>query len=233
MKKVIVNKQEKFYWEKGDMHTKNGVFKEKDIIDKDIIDTKNGKFTVLESNFLDKIEKIQRGPAIMVKKDIGSILANVDINKDSIVVDAGAGCGVLSSFLSRHVKKVIAYENNPEFFKIASRNIEFLDIKNIQLKEKDIYQGIDERNLDLVTLDLKEPSLVLKHAQVSLKKSKYLVAYLPNISQVIALVRETDGFFTERIIETIERDWIIDEKRARPKNIILGHTGFLVFLRKI
>ena len=113
MKKVVVSRDEKFYWDKGDLHTKNGVFREQDIKERSIIETKTGKFAVLEANFLDKIEKITRGPAIMVKKDIGAILANVDLNKSSIVVDAGAGCAVLSSFLSRFVKKVISYENNP------------------------------------------------------------------------------------------------------------------------
>ena len=74
---------------------------------------------------------------------------------------------------------------------------------------------------------------MLRHALKSLKKGKYIVSYLPNITQVISLIKNADGFFVERIIENIERDWIIDDIRARPKNIILGHTGFLVFMRKI
>ena len=233
MKKIITNKEEKYYWNKGDFHTKNYMFKEEDIKNKNIIETKTGAYYILDANFQDKIEKILRGPAIMVKKDIGAILSNVDIDKNSTALDAGIGSGMLSIFLSKFVKKVIAYENNSGFLNIAEKNLESLGIKNVTIKNKDIYSGISEKNLDLITLDLKEPSLVLKHALNSLKKGKYLVSYLPNITQVINLVNKADGFFVERIIENIEREWIVDEKRARPRNIILGHTGFLVFLRKI
>ncbi len=233
MRKIITNKEEKYYWDKGDLHTKSGMFKEEDIKNKSIIELKGDKFFVLDANFQDRTEKILRGPAIIVRKDIGAILAHVDIDKYSTVLDAGIGSGMLSIFLSKFVKQVIAYENNKDFLNIAKKNIESLNIKNINLKEKDIYSGIDGKNLDLITLDLKEPSLVLKHALKSLKKGKYLVSYLPNITQVIALINNANGFFVEKVLENIEREWLIDERRARPKNIILGHTGFLVFMRKI
>lgn len=233
MKKIITNKEEKYYWDKGDLHTKNGMFQEKDIKNKSVVELKGEKYYVLDANFQDKIEKISRGPAIIVKKDIGIILSNTDIDKNSIVLDAGIGSGMLSVFLSKFVKQVIAYENNKEFINIAKRNIELLNVKNIKIKENDIYKGISEKNLDLITLDLKEPSLALKHALKSLKKGKYLVSYLPNITQVITLINNADGFFIEKVLENIEREWLIDERRARPKNIILGHTGFLIFMRKL
>ncbi|MAG48080.1 hypothetical protein CL617_05740 [archaeon] len=235
MKKIIVNDKEKFYWSKGDLHTKYGVFKENDIKRNKILKNKKGeKFFVVDSVFQDQVDKISRGPAVMVKKDIGAILSNVDIDKNSITVDAGLGCGVLSSFLSKFVKKVISYEINEDFLKIAEKNIKEFNIKNIQIKNNDIYKGISEKNLDLITLDLKEPWNVLKHACKSLKNGKYLVVYSPNITQVIKLVKEAkDLFYVEKVLENIEREWIIDDLRARPKNMILGHTGFLVFLRKI
>ena len=45
----------------------------------------------MEKNFLQKIEKIRRGPAIIQKKDIGIILAYTSIDKNSLVLDAGSG----------------------------------------------------------------------------------------------------------------------------------------------
>ena len=144
----------------------------------------------MEKSFLDKIEKIRRGPAIMQKKDIGIILTYTSINKDSIILDAGTGSGVLSSYLSQFVKKVYTYEKDKRFIKIAEDNFKFLKIKNIELKNKDIYEGIKEKNLDLITLDLQEPWKVLKHAEKALKENGYLTTYLPNITQVIEFVKK-------------------------------------------
>ena len=40
------------------------------------------------------------------------------------------------------------------------------------------------------------------------------------------------NFYVQKVSETIEREWIIDELRSRPKNTGILHTGFLVFIRK-
>ncbi len=57
-------------------------------------------------DFFKKTKSLKRGPAIMLEKDIGIILANTDINKSSIVLDADSGSGVTSIFLAKFVKKV-------------------------------------------------------------------------------------------------------------------------------
>ena len=180
------------------------------------------------------LKKIKRGPAIIIAKDIGIILSNSDIDKNSIVLDAGSGCGILSINLAKFVKKVYSYEINKNFLNIAKYNAKLFNVNNIIFKNKDIYKGISEKNLDLITLDLQEPWKVLKHAKKALKKNKQLVAYLPNITQVIELNKRLDkNFKLEFVKEVIERNWIIDERRARPENIIMGHTGFLIFIRKV
>ena len=51
----------------------------------------------------------------MLEKDIGIILANTDINKNSIVLDAGSGCGVTTIFLAKFVKKVYSYDIRKDF----------------------------------------------------------------------------------------------------------------------
>ncbi|MBS3140929.1 methyltransferase domain-containing protein [Candidatus Woesearchaeota archaeon] len=189
----------------------------------------------MEKNFLEKLEKIKRGPAIIQKKDIGIILSYTSIDKDSIVLDAGSGSGVLSANLARFVKKVYSYEKNKEFYEIAKENFSFLKIKNIEIKNNDIYEGIKESNLDLITLDLPEPERVLQHAEKALKQGSYLVAYLPNITQVITFTNEVKNhhsFSIEKILENIERAWKIEPGIARPEHQGLMHTAFLVVLRK-
>jgi len=184
-------------------------------------------------NFLDKIQKIKRGPAIMQEKDIGVILTNTSINKDSIVLDSGTGSGKLSAYLSQFVKKVYSYEKIKEFYEIAKDNFNFLKIKNIELKNKDISEGINEKNLDLITLDLLEPEKILIHAKEALKEGGYLVSYLPNMTQVIEFIKNIPKeFIVEKILENIERSWIVKDKIAKPEHTGLLHTGFLVILKK-
>jgi tRNA (adenine57-N1/adenine58-N1)-methyltransferase catalytic subunit len=187
----------------------------------------------MKTKFLDKLKKIKRGPAIMLQKDIGIILANTSIDKDSRVLDAGSGCGILTANLARFVKRVYSYDNREEFLAIAKENCKNFELKNITFKHQDIYEGIKEKNLDLVTLDLKEPWLALDHAHKALKDEGEVVCFSPNITQVMRIVKESESKFKVEVLETIERKWIVEELRVRPENKILGHTAFITLLRKI
>lgn len=184
-------------------------------------------------DFFKQLKKIKRGPAIMLEKDIGIILANTEINKSSIVLDAGSGSGVTSIFLAKFVKRVYSYDNRKEFLEIAKENTKKFNIKNIVFKNKEVYNEIDEKNLDLISLDLKEPWKALDQAYDSLKEDGCLTAYLPNITQVQELaLKLKNKFKVIKVLETIEREWIVEEKRVRPKNIIIGHTGFIIIIKK-
>ena len=176
----------------------------------------------------DKIKKIKRGPAVMISKDIGAIIVNTGINKRSEVIEAGTGSGMLAAYLSRVVKRVYGYEKRKDFYELAKKNFKFLKIRNIKLKNEDVKKA--KEKVDLIVLDLANPWEY--RLEKNLKDKGFLVCYLPNITQVMELVKNNKLKFI-KMIEIIEREWIIDEKRARPKNVILGHTGFLVFLRKI
>ena len=178
--------------------------------------------------FTDKIKKIKRGPAVMIGKDIGAIIVNTGINKRSEVIEAGTGSGMLAAYLSRVVKRVYGYEKRKDFYELAKKNFKFLKIRNIKLKNEDVKKA--KEKVDLIVLDLANPWEY--RLEKNLKDKGFLVCYLPNITQVMELVKNNKLKFI-KMIEIIEREWIIDEKRARPKNVILGHTGFLVFLRKI
>lgn len=237
VRKVLVRNGKKYYWREGDLHTLAGVVKEDDIKKgkEKVYSHQNKEFLIFDANFVDEVKRIKRGPATMTKKDIGYIIANTGVDKESVVVDAGAGCGVSAMFLAKVVKKVISYEINEEFYKTAQKNFEDLEIKNIELKKKDIYQGIDEKEADLIILDLPEPWHVIKHSEKTLKSGRFLVAYLPTTTQVEELIKavEGSGFIQEKTIELIEREWHVEGKKVRPKSKMIGHTGFLVFLRKI
>ena len=232
MKIIIDSEGNKLLWKKGDLHTSFGVVKE-DKIKNGIVETHLGKnLVIFDAHFVDLLERIERGPAIMNKKDIGTILSYTGINSKSEIVDAGTGCGILAACLGNISKNVVSYERRKDFYELAQRNLKFLGVK-IKLKQKDIFDGIDEKNLDLITLDLLEPWKVVKHAQRNLKSGGFLVSYLTNINQVSQLVDNLDGFYFEKVLETIERGWVVDGVKVRPEHQGLLHTGFLVFARRI
>jgi|SRR3989344_4007553 len=236
IKKVLIDKEgNRYYWSNGNLSTHFGILKEEDIknCSGKIMSHINKEFIIFDAGFVDKIEKIKRGPAIITKKDIGYIITNTGINRNSKIVDAGTGSGLLASFLARITPNVTTYEKNPEFFDIAKKNFKDLDLK-INLKQKDIYLGIEEKNLDLIILDLPEPWNVLGHAKKSLRNGSFLVCYLPTITQVIELVNASEkNFILEKVVELMEREWHVEGRRVRPKSQMIAHTAFLVFLRNI
>ncbi len=179
-------------------------------------------------DFIDKVRKIKRGPAVMISKDIGSIIVNTGMGKKSEVMEAGTGSGMLAAHLSRVVKKVYGYERREDFYELAKENFKKLKIRNIDLKNEDVKKA--KEKVDVIILDLANPWDY--NLDKNLNENGFLVCYSPNITQVKELVEKTKLKFV-KMIEIIEREWIIDERRARPKNMMLGHTGFLVFLRKV
>ena len=86
----------------------------------------------------------------------------------------------------------------------------------------------------MIHLDLLEPWKVIPHTKDSLKSGGFIVCYLPTITQVMEFVKHLDiSFYLWKVCEVLEREWTVDNLRVRPKNQMLGHTVFLVFVRKI
>ncbi len=220
-----------------DYHTSFGIISSKDLKgQKTKIKSSTGKeFLLLDATFPDLWEQFQRGPQIMLQKDVGLIIAKTGINKDSEVVDAGGGSGSLCLSLANICKKVTVYEIHPEHHKVVQKNIALTGMNNLILKHEDISKGIKEKNLDLITLDLPEPWQVTKHAEKSLKEGGYLVVYLPNLLQMQRFVLSLKGtsFKLLETVELLERKWFINEQIMRPEFQMLGHTGFMCFCRKM
>lgn len=196
------------------------------------------KVFVLDASFVDIFEKIKRGPQIITLKDAALIAAYTGISDKSIIVDAGAGSGALISYLGNVVKpsgKVYSYEVSDEFIKLASENIKDLNLQDtVIIKNKNIYDGIDEKNVDMLSLDLPEPWRVIEHANKSLKIGGYFVAYLPSMTQVQIFVSAlTKNYRIEQIFEDLQRNWIVRGQIARPESMMLGHTGFITIARRL
>jgi len=238
VEKILENKSSKYYIQDAskDYHCRDGMIPAAELKKSLAKSSKGAEFAVYDPSFLDVYEKINRGPQIVSLKDIGSIIAHTGISKDSVVVDSGAGSGALCCFLAHIAKKVTSYELREDFFKIASSNKSLLNLKNLTIKHQDITLGIDEKNVDLITLDLPAPWLVVAHAVASLKQGGFLVNYSPTIPQVSDFVEkclEHSELIHLMTVEITEREWDVDKRKLRPKTSIINHTGFISFMRKI
>jgi len=243
IKKVLITRQGRKFYAKDinkDLHTQYGFIKKEELKSAkqgDLLKSNTDKeFFIFDPSFIDSYRKIKRDAQIIPLKDIGLIIAETGINKQSKVLDAGSGSGALACFLATITKEVITYEIREDFIEIVKSNIEFLGLKNIKIKHKDIYTEIDEKDCDLVTLDLPEPWKAIENASKALKPGGFLVSYSPSVPQVgdfVNAIRKDENFVYLKTIEMIEREWEVEERKIRPKSRGLGHSGFLSFARKV
>lgn len=238
IKKILFREGKYYSWRSGDLHTDAGVLRVADLkkAGESIKSNINKEFRIFKPTFTDLMFRIKRGPQIITKKDIGFILTETGITKNSVVLDAGTGSGYLAIYLAMHAKKVISYEKREDHLAISRENQETLKVKNLTIKNKDIYEGIDEKDLDVIILDLPEPFRAVNHSFSALKQGGFLVAYLPSIIQVNDFIKEVrKRFLVIKITELLERNWTVEPENniIRPETQMLGHTAFLCLVRKI
>ena len=118
---------------------------------------------------------------------------------------------------------------------MAKKNIDDFGIKNIEVKNQNIKDGIDEEEIDLVFLDLPKPFEIFEDVKKALRLGGWLAVYAPYIDQAETAYRIAKklGFRDLTILETLEREMEIRPQGTRPKTRMVGHSGYLVFARKL
>jgi tRNA (adenine57-N1/adenine58-N1)-methyltransferase len=198
----------------------------------------NKKFFIFHPSLMDKQQGLKRRAQIILPKDAAQIIINCSITPGSKVLEAGIGSGALTTTLASIVKpdgKIISYDNREEFIDHAFKNIKIAELENfVTTKLKDVTQGIEEKNLDAVILDIPNPWDAIKHAYNSLKPGGYLCCYSPLTTQVQNNVLEIKKhkFIEIKTFENLQREMVVSEKGIRPSFDMLGHTGYLTFARK-
>jgi tRNA (adenine57-N1/adenine58-N1)-methyltransferase len=208
------------------------------------------KLLVIRPTLAEYIAKMRKGSQIIYPKDIAAILLLADIFPGATVLEAGIGSGALTMALLRAVGqtgKVISYERRKEFAEVAQSNIEtfFGSVASsgregsgtLVVKDEDVYEGLEENELDRILLDLQEPWRALKHVEKSLRSGGILLCYNPTVLQIYKLAKRLELKYTEnfRIMSIHEigmRGWEIKGRSIRPEHRMVAHTGFIFVARK-
>jgi tRNA (adenine57-N1/adenine58-N1)-methyltransferase len=223
--------------EAGEFHTHAGFVRHEDVVGTPegsvVRSTGGARYTAMRPTLADFILKMPRGAQVIYPKDLGAILMQADVFPGARILEAGVGSGALSMTLLRAGADVVGYELRPDFAERAGANVvTFLGQEaaaRYRVERRDVYDGIDERDLDRIVLDVPEPWRVVKHAEEALHPGGILLAYLPTITQTVQLraALADSRFAMASTLEVLHRGWHIDGQSVRPDHRMVAHTGFL------
>jgi tRNA (adenine57-N1/adenine58-N1)-methyltransferase len=192
------------------------------------------KLIAVRPTLAEYVLKMPRGAQVIYPKDLGPILVLADIFPGARVLESGVGSGALTTALLRAIGPmghVTGYEIRDDFAQRAVRNVHGFLGEDVPLtvEVRDIYEGIEEHDLDRIALDLPEPWRVVKHALDALRPGGILLAYLPTILQVGRLREELANapFGMVETLEVLQRGWHVEGQSIRPDHRMVAHTGFL------
>ena len=201
--------------------------------------TLGAAYIAVTPTLADFIYEMPRGAQVIYPKDIGAILVQADIYPGARVLEAGVGSGALSMAMLRAGAQIVGYELREDFASKAQANVaSFLGddaVAAYRVELRDVYDGIDERDLDRIVLDLPEPWKVVKHAEEALRVGGIFFAYVPSTVQVAQLREALDdsAFAMVQTNEVLQRGWYVKGAAVRPDHRMVGHTGFLSVARRL
>lgn len=226
--------------------SQNGVIKFNDIreLPSTVTSSKNHEYYVYVPSFDEFILLMKRGPQIIYPKDIGAILIAGNISKNSNILEIGTGSGALTLYLNLILdqkSQLFTLDENEKNQRRAQKTIErfvasskinnLVDVNYINSKLSAFAFNDLADKVDTIITDIPEPwEFFLKN---QIEQNLNWVSYLPSISQVEKIVTKLreNNFVNIKITETLNREWIVDKKIVRPKNEMVGHTGFVVSAR--
>lgn len=208
-----------------------------------LVRTSTGRaVVVVRPRQMDAILSMPRKSGIVYPKDAALLVTWADIRPGHRVLESGIGSGALTLALLRAVGpggQVIGYEQRADFLDLALSNVRAFgdpDVGNLLLRERDVYTGLVDGDLDRVVLDLPEPWHVVQHLPGHLKQGGWVCAYNPSVVQVMQL---TDALLAARSfvqvesLEVLVRPWHVRGSAVRPLQQMVGHTGFITVARLV
>jgi len=232
--------------EGGTFHTTHGGVAHDDLIghpEGTVARSVNGhQFLVFRPVLNEFTVSMPRGAAVIYPKDAAAILMQADIFPGARVIEAGVGSGALTLALLRAVGptgKVFSYERRDEFAKVAAKNVDTFfggSHPAWELRVGDLVETRGPEQVDRVILDMLRPwDCVASMAEV-LVPGGFLCCYVATTTQmgrVMDMIRTHEGFTEPWGREYEVREWHAEGLAIRPAHSTTGHTGYLVFARRL
>ncbi len=224
-------------------HTHQGIIDHNDIIGyplgRKIISTTGHTYLVVEPSLAELMKEVKRKTQVIYPKEAGRIIFKLNIYPGRRVIEAGSGSGALTLALARFVSphgRVYSYEARPEILENARANIEKAGLSNFaEFTLGNIADGFTQTNVDAVFLDVKEPWRYLPQVKQALKPSGFFGAIVPTTNQIsdLLLALKQQEFGGIEVEENFLRGYKAVPGRLRPQDMMVGHTGYLLFARNV
>ena len=228
--------------EGGILGTDKGFVRHEEVIGREIgefVTTSKGvRVHLLRPLPVDFLASMKRATQVIYPKDVSLITYLAGVTEGSRVLEGGVGTGHVTAVLAYLVGdsgKVYAVDIDEAKLRKAAENLERLGLaKRVVFVKRDIREGVDERDFDASILDIPDPWNAVKAVYDSLKSGSPLVAFLPTVNQVEKTVASMQGLFVDiHVYEVLLREYIVSREGTRPSPRMTGHTGYIVFGRKI
>lgn len=225
-----------------EFHTHKGIVKLGEIVGKPfgscITSALGFQFHVLPPTIRDHIVNMRRPTQILYDKDIALVLFRLGLRSGCVVVEAGTGSGAMTAALANAVRPeghVYSYEIRREFGEIATRNVAKMGLEQyVTVKNIDAKLGFEEKNVDAAFVDLEDPWEVIDPVHGALKAGYPMASFSPTINQVEKVVEAMkDRFVDVDTVECFVRSIRVEKGKTRPRTLMIGHTGYLTFARKV
>ncbi|MFN8632632.1 MAG: tRNA (adenine-N1)-methyltransferase [Chloroflexota bacterium] len=108
-------------------------------------------------------------------------------------------------------------------------------LSNLIVRQQNVYDGLQESEIDRLVLDLPEPWHVIENSLDILRPGGMVACYSPSIIQVQRtheVLDATRAFTQIEVLEVLYRPWHIQGQAVRPVQQMVSHTGFLTFARR-
>jgi tRNA (adenine57-N1/adenine58-N1)-methyltransferase len=230
-------------------HTHRGALAHDDLIGRPegslITSAANTAYLAMRPLLPDYVLSMPRGAQVIYPKDAAQIVMWGDVFPGARVLEAGAGSGALTCSLLRAVGdqgKVISYEVRQDHADHAIRNVEQFFGKapdNWSLTVADLNEhpsAAEGGEVDRVVLDMLAPWDVLETVRAALIPGGVLVVYVATttqLSRVTEALREQQCWTEPESWETLMRPWHVVGLAVRPEHRMIGHTAFLLTVRRL
>ncbi len=201
---------------------------------------KGHRMLVLRPTFAEGVLDLPRQSQVIYPKDLGAVLMHADLYPGARVVEVGMGSGAAAAAVLRAIGPsgaLTSYEVREEIVAPARRNVAELapGANNHTIVVADAYEGIAEREIDRVLVDIPEPWRLLDGLAEALRLGGIVLSYLPTVLQVHQLTLALNLDTRWRLVQTVElweRPWHVTDKSVRPEHRMIGHTGFITTARR-